>query len=215
MPKIVPAILESTKEGFLDKLSKVLKIPGVERIHVDFGDSTFIPHNLLSVTEIDSLSPAYMWEAHIMAKDPNDFLDYKISGFRTVIIHYEAFESIEKIKQTIQNMRAEGLEPGISINPDTEVSVLQPLCDDVKYFQIMSVQPGAQGQEFIEGSLKKIATLRKICPNAILEVDGGINETNIKKVAEAGADLIIAGSALTKAPDILVAYERLEKAING
>jgi len=215
MPKIVPAILESTKEGFLDKLSRVLKIPGVERIHVDFGDGTFVPRELLSVTEIDSLSPAYMWEAHIMAKGPNDFLDYKISGFRTVIIHYEAFESIEKIKQVIQNMRAEGLEPGVSINPGTPVSVLESLVDEVKYFQIMSVQPGAQGQEFIGSSLEKIAALRKMCPNAILEVDGGINETNIKKVAEAGADLIIAGSVLIKAPDMSQAYESLEKAMVG
>src|SRR6266568_3351575 len=101
MAMIVPAILEQTKEGFLQKLSLVIKLPGVERVQVDFGDGVFIGNKLLSAADMDALNPAFQWEAHLMVKEPKDFLDYQICGFKTIIIHYEAFPSAESLKKTL------------------------------------------------------------------------------------------------------------------
>ncbi|MEK7161658.1 MAG: hypothetical protein AAB729_03130, partial [Patescibacteria group bacterium] len=104
MPQIVPAILEKTSEAFAEKLSLICKIPGVERIQVDFGDGVFIENKLLEVGEMDSLNPAFHWEAHLMVKEPNDFLDYQICGFKTLIVHYEAFSSVSELIATIQTI---------------------------------------------------------------------------------------------------------------
>ena len=91
MSVIVPAILEQTREGFDDKNFIIERIFGVERIQVDFEDGQFVPGQTLSVGKLDILNPAFHYEAHLMVKEPADFIDYQIAGFKTVIIHYEAF----------------------------------------------------------------------------------------------------------------------------
>ncbi len=211
MATIVPAILERTKEGFLEKLSKVLKLPGLQRIQVDFGDGSFIENKLLPPSEMDALNPAFHWEAHLMIKSPVDFLDYQICGFKTIIVHYEAYASSDDLQKALSKIKAMGFKTSVAINPDTSVEVLKDIDSD--QYLIMSVVPGKQGQAFIEASLDRIKQLRSLKPRAIIEVDGGVNETNIKSIALAGADLICAGSALVKAADINQAYENLLKEI--
>lgn len=207
MAIIVPAILEASKEGFLDKVSLITKIPGIERIQVDFGDGLFIENQLLDTSEMDMLNPAFHWEAHLMVREPKDFLDYQICGFKTIVLHYEAFSSVVGLKEALLNSKSMGFKTGVAINPDTPVDVLKEIQAD--QYLIMSVVPGRQGQSFIPATLEKIKMLRGLLPHAIIEVDGGINETNIKSVKEAGADLICAGSSLVKAPNVNQAYERL------
>jgi len=214
MPTIIPAILEETDRGYFEKVSRVIKIPGVERIQVDFGDGKFIPTKLLDVMEIDSLNPAFVWEAHLMVKEPKDFLDYQICGFNKIIVHFEAYKLSTQLKIALQTIKSHGMEPCICINPGTSIDVLKEFEDEIKHFQIMGVHPGKQGQEFLEEMLYKIADFRKLCPNAIIEVDGGVNETNIKAIANAGADLIVAGSAVVKMADMAMAYEKLAAEMN-
>lgn len=211
MPIIVPAILEHTKEGFLDKVSKVVKLHGLKTIQVDFGDGEFIENKLLSVLDMDSLNPAFEWEAHLMVKEPKDFLDYQICGFKTIIIHYEAFSSVQNLQQSLKLLKSMGFKAAVAINPSTPVNVLKNI--EADEYLIMSVVPGKQGQAFIESTLEKIRELRQLKPHGIIEVDGGVNETNIKALKEAGLDQICVGSALVKAEDIFGAYERLQKEI--
>ena len=123
MATIVPAILEKTKEGFLEKISKVTKLPGLQRIQVDFGDGSFIENKLLPPSEMDALNPAFDWEAHLMVKEPKDFLDYQICGFKTLIVHYEAFSSVDELKKTLDEIKAMGFKTSVAINPDTSVVV--------------------------------------------------------------------------------------------
>lgn len=201
--------METTKEGFNEKLSLVMKIPGVERVQVDFGDGDFIPAKLLPPSEIDVLNPALHWEAHLMCKEPKDFLDYQICGFRTLLIHYEAFKNADDVKAALSNIRTLNLKAGLVFNPDTPISVANDFAGLADLFLIMGVVPGKQGQAFIEKTLERIAELRKLLPNAIIEVDGGVNAQNIKAISEAGADLIVVGSALVKVADVNLAYERL------
>jgi ribulose-phosphate 3-epimerase len=209
MAQIVPSILEITKSAFLDTMSRELKLPGVERIQIDFGDGEFVPNTILPVTEIDSLNPAFSWEAHLMVKEPKDFLDYKIAGFNTILIHYEAFDNSRDLHEAIEMIKSENLKAGLVINSGTPVEVLKDYEKIVNHFQIMSVQPGFQGTPFLEESYERISHLRKLVPSAIIEVDGGVNFDNVKKIAQAGADLIIAGSVITKTQNMLEAYEKL------
>jgi len=211
MAIIIPAILETNKDGFLDKASRVVKLPGLERIQVDFGDGQFIGSKLILPADIDALNPAFEWEAHLMVKEPKDFLDYQICGFKILIVHYEAFKSASDLIQTLADIKQMGFKTGVAINPDTPVEVLKDISAD--QYLIMSVVPGKQGQSFIESTLNKIAKLRELLPHAIIEVDGGVNETNIKSLKDAGADLICVGSSLVRAEDMPQAYERLKAAM--
>jgi ribulose-phosphate 3-epimerase len=213
MPTIVPAILETTKQGFAEKLSLVMRLAGVKRVQVDFGDGIFIENKLVSPAEIDVLNPAIHWEAHLMVNEPKDFLDYQICGFKTLIVHYEAFPSLDALKKTLAEIKQMGFKAAVAINPDTPVPVLKTI--EADEYLIMSVVPGKQGQEFIVNTPERIKQLRNLLPHAIIEVDGGVNSRNVKELAQNGADLICVGSALVKAADVPKAYEDLEKAVLG
>jgi len=213
MSLILPAILEQTKEGFLDRVSRVVKPSELEKIQVDFGDGEFIENKLLSAAEMDTLNPAFQWEAHLMLKAPNDFLDYQICGFKTIIVHYEAYSSPADLKKALATIKAMNFKTSVAINPKTAVKALADV--EADQYLIMSVVPGKQGQQFIESTLGRIKQLKELKPHAIIEVDGGVNETNIKAIKEAGADLICVGSALVKADDVNLAYEKLQMAVNS
>ncbi len=213
MAVIIPAILEETKEQFKTTSDLVMKIPGADRIQVDFGDGKFIPTKLVSASDIDTLNPSMHWEAHLMVKAPMDFLDYKISGFKTIIVHYEAYSLIGDAKRAIIEIKKQGMKPSVSINPETEVKILKNFENEVKQFLIMGVVPGKQGQAFIEKTTDRVKELRQLIPNAVIEVDGGIKPENVQKVAEAGTDLIVIGSAIVKQPNPSEAFEKLKSQI--
>jgi ribulose-phosphate 3-epimerase len=211
MAIIIPAILEKTKEAFNERLNLVCKIPGLSKIQVDFGDGEFIENKLLEAGEMDTLNPAFTWEAHLMVKAPKDFLDYQICGFKNIIVHYEAYPSVHELNYILPKIKALGFKVGVAISPETPVEVLKDVVAD--QYLIMSVVPGKQGQAFISTTPNKIKELRSLLPHAIIEVDGGVNETNIKILKEAGADLICVGSSLVKAQDVNLEYEKLLAAI--
>jgi ribulose-phosphate 3-epimerase len=214
MPIIVPAILEETESSFLDKVSRVTKISGVKNIQVDFGDGKFIKRALLPVTAINPLNPAFIWEAHLMVKEPKDFLDYKIAGFSIIIIHYEAFEDSRDLHEAVQLIKDQGLKASIAINPGTPVGVLKDFEKTVNQFLVMGVHPGYQGQAYLEQTGERISQLRKLASSVIIEVDGGINMANAKSAAVCGADLLVAGSSLVKAPNMQEAFDKLSAEIN-
>lgn len=213
MSQLIPSILETDKDKFLDIYSRETKLPEVERIQVDFGDGIFVPNVILPASEIDVLNPAFHWEAHLMVAEPQDFLDYQICGFNTIIVHYEAYKDVEDLKRALIVIKSMGMEPAVCIKNETKVSVLEKLKDQTKHFQLMSVVPGFQGTSFLENTYNRIVELRNLIPSAIIEVDGGINIGNIKQVASAGANLIILGSAITKAPNMAEAWEKLNEEI--
>jgi ribulose-phosphate 3-epimerase len=213
MAQIVPAILEQDESGFLDKVARVTKLAGCERIQVDFGDGQFISNKLLSVDEIKPLNPAFHWEAHLMIKTPRDFLDYQIVGFKTILVHYEAYGDTNELLKAIVSIKKHGLKPGVVVNPDTSVDVLRQFSEDVSHFLIMGVNPGYQGQAFIPETIERVTALRKLLPTAIIEVDGGVNADNVQQLAKAGADLLVVGSAIVKSPDMQEAWDKLNALI--
>ncbi len=214
MALIVPSILETTKEGFLATYAKEVKLPGVSRIQVDFGDGVFVPNQILDIKEIDVLSPAIHWEAHLMVEEPVDFLDYQICGFKTIIVHYEAYKTPESLRQALSSIKAVGLEPALCLKNETPVAVAIEFSSITNHFQLMSVKPGFQGTPFLENTYERIKELRGLLPNAIIEVDGGINAGNVKQLANAGADLLILGSSITKVPNMQESFEKIQNELN-
>ncbi len=213
MALIVPAILEETPEAFDSKVFQITRIPGVERIQVDFGDGDFVPHRTVDIANITALNPAYTWEAHLMIREPKNFLDYQIAGFKVVILHYEAFAKEEFLEAAISEITKAGMTPAVAINPETPVSTLRYFGDTISHFTLLSVQPGFQGKSFIEDTFNRVAELRKLIPHATIEVDGGIRDTNAQQLAGTGADLLVVGSFLTTGQSENDQFEKLKVAV--
>src|SRR6185295_12520054 len=132
--------------------------------------------------------------------------------FKTLIVHYEAYASTDALVAALAEIKKMGFKTGIAINPDTSINVLKDISAD--QYLIMGVVPGKQGQSFIADTINRVAELRKLLPNAIIEVDGGINMGNIKQVAQAGTDLIVAGSAIVGQGNASENFEKLKQMMN-
>jgi len=213
MPVIVPAILEKTGEDFDDRNFILERISGVERIHVDFADGKFVSNQTLPAGKLDILNPAFHFEAHLMVKEPLDFIDYQIAGFKTVIIHYEAFASEELVDNAATAITKLGMVPGVAVNPETPASVLRYFGDTIRHFLIMTTHPGLQGNLFLPESIERIRELRRQLAHVTIEVDGGINSSNAYSLITAGADLLVVGSAIVKASNPAESYAEIENSI--
>lgn len=214
MSTIVPAILEQTIEGFQDKSYIVTRLPQVSRIHVDFADGKFVPSRALSIENFEPLNPAFEWEAHLMIDEPVDFLDYQIAGFKTIVVHFEAYKNPERIIEALKEIRKLGMTAGLAINPETEISALAPFKEFINQITVMSVKPGYQGSPFEQNALEKVRKLKALWPNVIIEIDGSVNEATIESVCSSGPDLLVVGSAIVKAPDPLSAYNKLQQVLS-
>lgn len=211
MATIVPAILETTPEHFLLKLSQVTKLSGVERVQVDFADGQFVPNTTVPVTEIEPLSPGFHWEAHLMVKEPVDFLDYQIAGFNTVIVHLEAFTDKSLIVPALEQIKKLGMKAGLAVNSETSVNVLTEFSTQADQFLLLSVVPGFQGHPFIESTYERLRELRALLPHGILEVDGGIKLPQVKPLIAAGADYLAIGSGLFETENLQTNFDMLLK----
>ncbi len=209
---IIPAILEKTPQGFAEKFEKIKQLP-VERIQVDFCDGEFVENSTLKIDELPKLDPKFHWEAHLMISRPTDFASYAEAGFKTVIVHYEAFGAEAHLEGALLAIDNLGMEPVIAINPESAVSVLRYDTDTIHRFIIMGIHPGEQGREFMPETVARISELRSMAPNAKIEIDGGVKAENAKSIIGAGATDIVVGSALFETEDIKQNYEKIVDAI--
>lgn len=212
MSTILPAILEKTRQSFQDKAFAITRIPGVEKIHVDFADGQFVPNAMLDIEEFEPLNPAFEWEAHLMVREPQSFLDYQIVGFKKIILHYEAFANHNDLEQAIKKIVGKGLVPAVAVNPSTPVGELVKCAHLAAQFTLMSVVPGFQGAPFVSETTERLKELRKLLPNAILEVDGSVKLHNASGLAQAGADLLVVGSGLWENGDASEQFSKLRQA---
>jgi ribulose-phosphate 3-epimerase len=212
---IIPAILEKTPHGFAEKIAKIQTLRGPTTVQVDFADGQFVDNETLAIhdfAEIGHLAKKYQWEAHLMVKHPTNFEDYKTAGFQTIILHYESFAGEQDLEHALEAVTKLGLTPAIAINPETPVSVLRYFTDTIKQFTILSIHPGKQGNPFLPESIERVSELRKLAPNATIEVDGGVNATNAGALLNAGADYLAVGSALFETENIKQNYETIASA---
>ncbi len=212
MAIIVPAILETDREKLDAKIFALSRISGVEILQVDFCDGEFVEGKSLPIKELDVLNPAFAWEAHLMMREPVDFLDYQMVGFNRLIVHYESFTSEAHMKEALEQISQLGMEAAVAINPETPVSVLRSFTDTVKHFTLLSVHPGKQGNPFLPESIERIQELRALTPHGILEVDGGITAAHATSLVQAGADMLAVGSALFATDQLQENYDELVQA---
>ena len=183
----------------LDKL-------GVEYIHLDFMDNHFVPNITLDANLIKSVKSVLVnmkRDIHIMAYQPEQFFDRMDIGQGDIVaVHYEACDDIGK---TIEHIHKAGAKAGVSIKPGTAPEVLDDYLKDIDLILVMSVEPGFGGQKFMDSSLPKIEYYKKkrdeMGYDYVIEVDGGIGSGNAHLVRDAGADVIVAGSAVFRAAD--------------
>lgn len=209
---IIPAILERTLADFTHKLVKIKTIGKLKRIQVDFCDELFVPTHSVLVEDLGHVPKLDIaeWEAHIMAIHPRNFKAYKEAGFSAVIVHYESFPEERDLEEALEAITKLGMTPGIAISPETTVSVLRYFTDTIKHFTILSVEPGKQGNPFIQATYDRIKALREIAPNATIEVDGGVNADNAAALIQSGADYLVVGSALFETENIKQNYETIK-----
>lgn len=198
MAEIIPALLSNDILEVKNTLAKIEWL--VDWAQIDIMDNKFVPNISITVKDLIGIKTNLKLEAHLMIFNPEKvFQDCKNAQIKRVFFHFEAVDDVESV---LGRMRGYGFEKGIAINPETPVGKIEPYLDKIDLVLFLSVHPGFQGQEFIESVLNKVAELKKISPATKIEIDGGINVDNIKKVSDAGVDYIVAGSAILKGGDI-------------
>lgn len=202
--KIAPSIL-SADFTRLGEQVQMVEAAGVDRVQVDVMDGRFVPNITFGAIAVSSLRPLtrLTLEVHLMVTSPEDFIDaFVAAGADTLIVHQE---STPHLHRAIQHIHSLGKKAGVALNPSTPSSALSEVLEMVQLVLVMTVNPGFGGQQFIRSTLPKIRQVRNALTERGLdcevEVDGGINEKTIALAAEAGADVMVAGTAVYDAPD--------------
>jgi len=204
--QIIPTIFAENKRDFKIRFEKALEFS--DKIQIDFMDGKFVKSKSINLREMPDLKKyrAKSFEAHLMVYHPEKWIEQlKKKGFKKIIFHYEAVEEGEIIR-LINDIRSLRVEVFIAINPKTGIDKIKDFISRLDGILIMGVNPGKEGQKFLEETYQKIIILRKISKNLDIEIDGGINDKNIDKVIKGGANLINSGSFLYKSgnPRLLI-----------
>jgi ribulose-phosphate 3-epimerase len=203
--KIAPSIL-SADFARLGEEIRAVQAAGADLIHVDVMDGHFVPNITIGplIVEAARRSTDLPLDVHLMITNPELYIaDFAKAGANTITVHVEAALHLNRLIQSIKEHR--GVKAGVSLNPATPLASLDYILPDLDMVLIMSVNPGFGGQSFIPSTLDKIRQLRKRIDeqklNIEIEVDGGVKSENAAQIADAGADILVAGSAVFGSKD--------------
>ncbi len=203
--QIIPAIISKSVKDFRNKARKV---NGIKLVQVDIMDGKFVNNKTLDVNKIPKLNGNF--EAHLLVKEPWNYVDKLKNKFRLVIFHIEACKDVNYM---IKLLRKNKFKVGIAISPKTKVEKIKPYLNKVDKVLIMTVYPGFYGRKFLLFTMNKVKKLRKWKKNLDIEVDGGINEKTINKAYKAGANMFISGSYIFHNSNPKKAIKELENFI--
>ncbi len=217
MKLIAPSILSAAGARLGEEINAVEKA-GADWIHVDVMDGHFVPNITMGPAIISSLrkTTRLPFDVHLMIENPDSYIEsFAKAGADIITVHVEAARHLHRTIDCIKKM---GKKAGVSLNPATPLALLEEILPDIDLLLIMTVNPGFGGQQFIQNMLPKItkaANLLSALPNKpLLEVDGGVNLQNIKAIAQAGAQVLVAGNAVFNTTDYNKTIAELKAAAN-
>jgi ribulose-phosphate 3-epimerase len=216
--KIAPSILSADFSNLMEDIKKIEKA-GVDLLHIDIMDGHFVPNITIGPVVLDSIKGKtnLPFDVHLMIEEPIKYAQkFKEAGASIICFHAEVVHDIDN---TIKHINKLGIKTAISINPKTPLSLILSHLDAIDMVLLMTVNPGFAGQAFMPEVLPKIRELRKyINENNIkidIEVDGGIGSQNVKDVVKAGANVVVAGSAIFKAKDPVEEVKKIRKQVES
>jgi ribulose-phosphate 3-epimerase len=199
MKKIAPSILSADFGRLAEEIAAV-EAAGADWIHIDVMDGHFVPNITIGPGVVASLrkTTKLPFDVHLMIENPEQYIEaFAAAGSDVITVHVEASRHLHR---TLTRIRELGVKAGVSLNPATPLGSIEPVLSDLDILLIMTVNPGFGGQKLISGVLPKIKNAREVIsylsPDVLIEVDGGITLDNIRSVADAGADIIVAGAAV-------------------
>lgn len=205
MKKLAPSILSADFSKLAEEVAAIER-GGADYIHVDVMDGHFVPNISYGPVVMKSLvgKTDLPFDVHLMIENPDDYIeDFVTPNTEYITVHQEACTHLHR---TVQHIKSLGVKAGVSINPATTLAALDYILDDVDMILIMSVNPGFGGQKFIPSALDKIMELEEIRRSEDLdfeiEIDGGVSLDNVQRIASAGTDIIVAGSAVFRTEDV-------------
>lgn len=214
MIKLAPSILSADFARLLEDVKKVEKA-GCEYLHIDVMDGHFVPNITLGPGIVKSLRKDVnmVFDAHLMIENPDNYIkEFSDAGCDIIVVHQEACTHLHR---TIQNIKSHGIKAGVALNPATPIETIKYVLQDVDMVLLMSVNPGFGGQSYIPVVTEKIKELKALIDEMNLdidiEVDGGVKPSNIAEVVNAGANVIVAGSAIFNVGNIDEAVKSLRE----
>ena len=216
--KIIAPSMLSCNFGKLKEEIEMVNQSEAGWFHLDIMDGVFVP-NITFGTPILEVFKEYATkhlDAHLMIVNPENYIEKFASlGANTITVHYEACDNL---LNTLKQIKKLNVKAGVAINPDTDVSVLDSLVNEIDLICLMSVFPGFSGQKFIPETFERLEKLKKIITEknsqAMIQIDGGVSIDNAKKLVSLGADILVAGSFVFKSEDASTTIKKLNSVIN-
>ncbi len=216
--KIAPSILSADFARLGEQIALVDKA-GADVIHVDVMDGHFVPNITIGPLIVSAIRPVtdLPLDVHLMIENPDRYIEaFAGAGADYITVHVEACPHLHRSLQAIREL---GVKAGVALNPHTPASAIAEVLDVLDLILIMSVNPGFGGQKFIPRALHKLKATRELLTatgmgHIEVEVDGGVKSGNIREIAEAGAEILVAGSAIFKAPDPAEAIREMKSLLD-
>ena len=201
---IAPSVLAADFAN-LQRDIEMINNSDADWFHIDIMDGVFVPNISFGMPVLRDIAKhaTKTIDVHLMIVDPDRYIStFKNLGADILTVHYEACTHLHR---TLQAIKAEGMKAGVALNPHTSISLLEDTIQDIDLVCLMSVNPGFGGQSFIENTYDKVVALKELITqkgaSTIIEIDGGVTSKNAKQLADAGADVLVAGSYVFKSED--------------